>query len=312
MGLLTAVSIAVGLHLTATNPEAAYFVTPARAWEFGLGGLLALLPQRERSPAALRALLSWGGLAAIAVAAATYSGATPFPGVAALLPVLGACAVMRAGAPDHRLAPTPLLALRPVQALGTLSYSIYLWHWPLIVLAPFVLADVLHTTTLLTILMLSILLAWLSHRLVEEPVRSGAFLGRRPVGWTFVAAAAATAVVLGVTAQGTARAEARLDGELRLAAAQLAEDPRCFGAASRDPEQRCVNPRLRLRVTPTPAVARDLDNAPCTVIEKGPRLNVCEFGVARGAATETIALLGDSHASHWRAARARRAGAGCR
>ncbi len=302
MAALTAASLAVGLHLTAADPEAAYFVTPTRAWEFGLGGLHAQLPQRERSPPALRALLSWAGLVAIAVAVATYDGATPFPGLAALLPVLGACAVMRAGAPAHPLAPTALLRLRPVQALGDLSYSIYLWHWPLIVLAPFALGHEAHTETLVAILMLTILIAWLSHHLVEEPVRAGRLLARRPARVTFLTAAAATALVLAVSAQGANRAEARLAADLRLATAQLAEDPRCFGAASRDPEQRCVNPRLRLRVTPTPAVARDLDNAPCTIIEKGPRLNVCEFGVARGRATETIALLGDSHASHWRAA----------
>jgi peptidoglycan/LPS O-acetylase OafA/YrhL len=302
MGLFTAVSLALAVHLTAANPEAAYFVTPTRAWEFGLGGLLALLPQREESPAALRALLSWAGLVAIAVASATYTAATPFPGLAALLPVLGACAVMRAGAPAHRLAPTPALELRPVQLVGDLSYSIYLWHWPLIVLAPFVLADGLHTDTLLAILMLTILLAWLSKRLIEDPVRAGALLARRPARWTFAAAAAATALVLAVTAQGTSRAEARLADEARLTTAQLAESPRCFGAASRDPETRCENPRLRLRVTPTPAVARDLDNAPCTIIERGPRLNVCEFGTPRSRAVDTIALLGDSHASHWRAA----------
>jgi peptidoglycan/LPS O-acetylase OafA/YrhL len=78
------------------------------------------------------------GLTAIAVAAVTYSGATPFPGSAALLPVLGALAVIRAGTPDLRWAPTRAMRLAPVQYLGDVSYSVYLWHWPLIVLAPFV------------------------------------------------------------------------------------------------------------------------------------------------------------------------------
>ena len=67
----------------------------------------------------------------------SYSAATPFPGVAALLPVLGALAVIWAGAPSARWAPSGALCLRPVQLLGDISYSVYLWHWPLLILAPY-------------------------------------------------------------------------------------------------------------------------------------------------------------------------------
>ena len=128
MSLVTAFSFGYSLVETSTNPVGAYFVTPTRAWEFGAGGLLALAGARARpSPA-----LSWIGLAAIAASAFAFSVKTPFPGWAAAVPVLGALAVIYAGAPGR------VLALRPVQFLGDISYSVYLWHWPLIVLAPYV------------------------------------------------------------------------------------------------------------------------------------------------------------------------------
>jgi len=130
----TALSLLYSMLDTAADPAAAYFVTPTRAWELGAGALLALAGPFGRSPTFARAVLSWLGLAAIVVAALTYSGATPFPGYAALLPVLGALAVIRAGAPAWRLAPTRLMAFAPVQRLGDISYSVYLCHWPLIIL----------------------------------------------------------------------------------------------------------------------------------------------------------------------------------
>ena len=132
IGALTVASLAYSLHHTAANPAAAYFITPTRAWEFGVGGLLAMLPHVERPAGVKWAVLSWVGLAGIGVAAAFFSPDTPFPGYAALLPVLGALAVIAAGAPTGRWAPTRGLELPPVQYLGNVSYSVYLWHWPLL------------------------------------------------------------------------------------------------------------------------------------------------------------------------------------
>jgi hypothetical protein len=75
--------------------------------------------------------------------------------------------------------------------------------------------------------------------------------------------------------------------------------PPCFGAASRDPDVPCVNPRLERSVTPTPAEARRSPNAPCDRVQRRP-ITVCQFGVARDEAVATVALVGDSHAAHWR------------
>ena len=302
MALLTAVSFAYAIGYTPQNPSAAYFITPTRAWEFGLGGLLALLPGFERSPSAVRSALSWIGLGAIGLAAALYSPATPFPGYAAALPVLGAVAVMRAGAPAGRFAPTGLMSLRPVQFLGDASYSVYLWHWPLIVLAPFVLTDGLTTQTRIGLIMLTLVAAWLSKVFVEDPVRRSGFLSRRRLRWTFALALAGTAAMLAVSFGGTSQVQAKIHQQATQANAFLARAPSCFGAAARDAAHPCRDARLAKKVVPTPADARERPNAPCTITEKQGTVQVCAFGARAGKATGTIALVGDSHASHWRAA----------
>jgi peptidoglycan/LPS O-acetylase OafA/YrhL len=293
----TALSLVYSVVDTGADPAAAYFVTPTRAWELGAGALLALAGPFGRSPSAARAVLSWLGLTAIAVAALTYSGATPFPGHAALLPVLGALAVIRAGAPEWRLAPTRLMALAPVQRLGDISYSVYLWHWPLIVFAPFVIAaDGLPVK--LGIVALTLVLAALTKRFVEDPARTTPLLTARGAGWTFAAAGVATAAVLAVTAAAGSHVNDRLHAEERATARVLAAHPRCFGAAARE----CENPGLRDTVVPTPLQAAKRDNAPCDVIERAATVTVCAFGPRPAHATRSVALVGDSHAVHWRPA----------
>ena len=204
-------------------------------------------------------------MAAIAVAALRFSPTTPFPGVAALLPVLGAAAAIRAGLASRGL------AARPIQALGDHSYSIYLWHWPVLALAPFVTPG----KPRIALLAATLALAWLSKRLVEDPVRSA----RRAPAWAFCAA---TTAVLAVVAA----AAIHVDDELRMARhasrAVLEAPPRCFGAPARDPEHPCRDARLRLMVVPTPLEAHELRNPPCPVIERDGPLQVCTFGASHG------------------------------
>src|SRR3954463_15550718 len=89
--------------------------------------------------AALPIALRWAGAAAIAASAFSLSAASPFPGYLALLPVLGTVAVIAAGATGRRDPLTHVIERKPIQFLGDVSYSMYLWHWPGIVILPFLL-----------------------------------------------------------------------------------------------------------------------------------------------------------------------------
>ena len=213
----------------------------------------------------------------------------------------GALAVMRARTSEWRWAPTPVLKLAPMQFVGDVSYSIYLWHWPLLLLAPFVTHRAVHTDTRITVLMLTILAAWLTKVIVEDPVRSGRFLTLRPPRVTFAFAAAAIALVVAVTVDGNAQVRAQTRKAQRRSDAILAKKPSCFGAASRDPQHPCTNPRLRFTVVPTPLEAKQ-PGPHCRVAFHIERKQVCRFGVAKSKAKGTVALIGDSHAGHWRPA----------
>ncbi|HEX8085382.1 MAG TPA: acyltransferase family protein [Solirubrobacteraceae bacterium] len=277
LGAVTAASFAWSLHKTATDPAAAYFVTPARAWEFGVGGLLALAGGRRgpRVAAVWRRGASVAGLAAIAAACLAFDAGTAFPGIAALLPVLGATAVIAGRS----------LAFRPLEAIGDISYSVYLWHWPLIVLWP--------AADRVVLLAVTLALAWLSKAAIEDPIRR---VRVRPA-LVFGPAAACTAAVLLLASAGAAALDERVERDQVAMQRVLAKRPPCFGAAA--VARRCRSPRT---VVPTPIVAQDAPNAPCSPQAREGLLLPCVFGTPRQRARREIAIVGDSHASHWRAA----------
>ncbi|CAB4801041.1 MAG: acyltransferase family protein [Actinobacteria bacterium] len=190
-----------------------FYWLPARAWEFLAGALLAVAPiaLTRRAPF-LRAVLGWAGLAVLALGWFTFGDPEgSFPGYRALLPVLATSAVILGGAaaPDG---PVVLLGLRPFQWLGKRSYAIYLWHFPLLVLADAKWGP-LPAATRAALLVGAVLLAALTFVLVEHPVRSSVRLAARPayslaLGIALVATAVAASIGVGAgTDRSTANAE---------------------------------------------------------------------------------------------------------
>ncbi|HEX3965738.1 MAG TPA: acyltransferase family protein [Trebonia sp.] len=189
---LVVASLAYSVYDTATSPAQAYFVTTTRMWELGAGGLLALLPAGITERVARHGWLGWAGLAMIAASQFVLNGSTPFPGWIALLPVGGTLALIAGGSSRGRYSPWRLTSARPMTFLGDISYSVYLWHWPIIV---FWTAWRGHGPGLpdgIFIIVVSIALAWLTKVTVEDRIRLAPFFARHK--WRSVSTALAAVV----------------------------------------------------------------------------------------------------------------------
>lgn len=310
-------SLAYSIHATAADPSSAYFVTPTRVWELGVGGLVAILVAlRSRAsaepgvvgaqhggdggvaglPPVVRSVLAWVGFAAIGWAAWTYTDATPFPGSAALVPVLGTAFVIGAAASGAG-SPTQLLSSRPVQWLGDVSYSVYLWHWPIIVLLGHVAGErgVLDS---LAAVAATLVLAGLTKRFVEDRFRSHP--RGLPLWRPFAAAAVAMSVVVGMGVAQGAEVDRRQDDAREQVRAALSGNDPCFGAGALDPELDC-GPVQGDTIIPDPTqAAEDKSDAyadDCWVYRPFDDLTTCTYGDRD--ADVSIALVGNSHAGHW-------------
>ncbi|CAA2142382.1 acyltransferase family protein [Hyphomicrobium sp. ghe19] len=167
--LLFAGSLFLSMVRLADHPQSTFFLLPTRAWELLAGSILALGFVPKPASRLLRDAAGALGLLAIAIAVFGYTSKTPFPGLAALLPCLGAAAVIWAGQGENTSA--RLLAAGPLVALGLISYSLYLWHWPLIVFANLLNVEALTELQKLAVAGTSIALAALTWRFIEQPFR---------------------------------------------------------------------------------------------------------------------------------------------
>ena len=174
-------SYSYSIVFTASNAQSAYFSLFVRAWELALGGLIAVYsPQLQRIPPALAAAASWIGLVVILVASVTLTPASDYPGALVAIPTLAAGLVIAAGAAAPTWGVERLLRLEPFPFLALISFSLYLWHWPILEFA----AQHRGVTTLpvwdnVLLLVLSGVLATVTYRFFENPVRHAKFLFRR-------------------------------------------------------------------------------------------------------------------------------------
>ncbi|MBA8910877.1 MULTISPECIES: acyltransferase family protein [Aminobacter] len=267
LGVVVLVSFGVSALMTSESQPWAFYFSPLRAWEFAVGGLVSLVvAERWASGFRFSPVMGWTGIALIAVAYLSVSETDPFPGFIALLPVAGTAMLLLSGARKSAVGPASLLSLPPFQWTGKLSYSLYLWHWPVIVYATILWPD-LTLAGRLACLAVTVGLSFLSYRYVENPVRSNGWLS---AGSLRSLGLAALLTSLGVT--------------LSFGAAQIA-------ARSVGPEQKLIADSAARSSS-----ARQIDSA-CVASLEQTKPRSCSLGASKPQ--KTIVLFGDSHADHW-------------
>ncbi len=309
LSVLGVISFLFSDYLTSTGRSEAYFVTPGRVWEFVAGALVALAasnwflkpsrPGRLRLAGAAQAL----GYGMIGFAALTYGVETDFPGAAALVPVAGTLLVIASGPRSPLWSPNTVLSARPVQFLGDVSYSIYLWHWPLIIVAPDILNRNLTDVDKVGLLATSILLAAMTKRWVEDPGRTKLLAGsssRKVLGFT------AAAMVAVCVLSGTVIASSAIAQKSELAKLDSISGGPCYGAKSLDPTHSCELPFGPPEVENVGEDEAPWFDAPECRVHEDPIvvqdrtiLNDCDF-TGGGTASASVWLIGDSHAEQWK------------
>jgi peptidoglycan/LPS O-acetylase OafA/YrhL len=301
--VIIAASFALSVTQTSSDPTVAYFSPLTRAWELGIGALVAVGTSRLLTLGkSLGAALTWVGMAGIVYGAVAFNSHTPYPGSWVAIPVVGTALVIAGGAALPPGGAEWLLKRRPFQWFGKLSYSIYLWHWPLLVIA----AEAAGKSALpfhqnLVWLAVALVAAAISFRLVENPIRHAAF-GRHPrwgplgLGISLMALSVAVATVdlavhsqpapLGATGHGSATLSDAAAAEVDL--------------------RTVVRDSTQIHTLPA-----DLSPPLGTASWGGPppqcfpgtgqtTVPACTFGDR--TASRTMVIYGDSHAAMWFAA----------
>ena len=316
LAVAAAASLAADVVWTRTSPSWAFFSLPTRAWELAAGGLVALSIRHWRKlPPLPAAIVGWGGLALIALTCTQLGPGTPYPGTAALLPVLGTALVIGGGCVTGGLGAGRVLCRPAMRAIGRVSYSWYLWHWPVLLLMPQLLGEPAGLPARLTATAVSGGLAVITLHLVENPGRFAAAL-RRSVKASLAAAAGASAaaacacaLLLTVTpvpaGHGVAAPKANIvalppanvpevsprEATVRQAFAQVRD------AVAASAGLRAVPSNLDPPLAQAPADKAAVFVNGCVRSWREVGQNKCATGDI--ASPTTVALVGDSHAAMW-------------
>lgn len=295
MLLISFASFAWAASETANDPTVAYFSTFSRAWELGIGALIAVAaPFLEGIRRSTRNGLAWLGLVGLFISVILITEDSAFPAPWAALPVLSTALVIAAGTGHQGQYLWPL-ANRYARYIGDISYSLYLWHWPVAIL----LVAFLESGTFLyyaSALALSAGLAIGSYHFVEDPIRR---MGKRTRGreraarkYAGMAAVTLVAVVVcGIALDANSR---RVGSPFPSVAAQ--GDP-CRGAAALDPTAACDHSAIVTSLDPSvDAANEDEGNAFRCWADEGDEMQMCSYG-SEGASSKRVAIVGDSHAA---------------
>jgi len=302
-------SVTLSVILTHSLPAWAFFSLPTRAWELAIGALVALTAIGwRRLPAGWAALAGFAGLALIGWAAVNFDDRTPYPGTAALLPVFGTALVIIGGCATPIGGAGRLLAVSPMRAVGRLSYSWYLWHWPVLLFAPLIVGHPIGWLGRAAAVSGAFGLAVLTLRYVERPVRYATRLRHSPgrsmaLGSAITAAAVSAAVLLPIlvptpVGRGTPAAAALIrpaSGD-PLADAIAAVHAAVQASADQTAVPADLSPALDGAAADKPEAF--LDGCVRAWLEVG--VPDCVSGDPAGGTT--VALVGDSHAAMWQPA----------
>ena len=300
IGAVFAASFVYSVIDTLVNQVQAYFSLPARVWEFALGSLLALVVDRVRIRPWIAVLIGWAGVASIVACGIVMDVETAFPGAIALWPTLSGAAVILAAQHGGRLGVHRFLASRPLRKLGDISYGLYLWHWPVLVIA-LTWRDKDRAGWLLgtCAILLSLVLAWATITFVDRPWRAWKWPERRlRNGVVAVVACALVAVVPIGSVMTTIQTKTTV-----AEAKAVVNNP---GAAS-------LVPGYTDQASPTAQLLPLAQNLPndwfglpskCSADLKIPSSlqGNCLMNKAGSSASKTIVVVGDSHAEQWTAA----------
>ena len=305
LSLVFVTSLTFSVWFTAENQPVAYFATPARAWEFALGGLAAIAlrhPPQDRSR--VRWSLGWVGLGILLTTGLALQVSTVFPGYAALLPTGGALLILlsaRNGIPGGA---DSLLSTKTLVWLGGISYGIYLWHYPLLAFYRGERGTAVNgILSGIAIILTAIVLAYLTQRFVEKPLLT--FSRRSPKAKRTVVTGlliATLAVVAGSSALAGVRTSSpeqveeiqKVTDELSANAYGL--EP-CTGALAGPPTSTgpCGGHVVEEFVTPVNLIPSTQDSIPCVRAVDEDLLLVCSGGSTSATPRATALMIGDSH-----------------
>ena len=262
VAIITALSFLWSYSQTRTSPIWAFYSLPTRAWELGIGALLLFIPELQAVKRSGKSL-ALAALLAIFFGSSYFKDSTPFPGTAALIPVLAtALAIATIGHWPRIL--TEASHLRFVQWLGEISYPLYLWHWPLLVIPAVYFGRGLHIYERAICIIATLLLAHLTHRFIEEPLRHRQLPRKAIVRISTLATI--TSLLLGTAIYLTHTDQIQVGGGKSYSLSKILEKPKVY-------------------------------NDGCHVNNGETKSADCTYGV-RGAKTK-IVLFGDSHAAQW-------------
>ncbi len=296
LGVVIASSLTLSILQTASNPTVAFFSPWTRAWELALGGLIAVGSSLFSTlPARAATILTWSGLAAILFSGTAFTSQSAYPGWMVAVPVVGTAMTIAGGIPVPRGGAERLLGLGPFLWLGARSYSFYLWHWPILIIA----AESQNATALsfpvdLGLLAVALGVSVVSYAWIENPLRQSVFLRSRRrnsilLGLLLTATTLAATTLL-LQGHSVNSAERGLNGVTPGTDAQVAE----LVASSTRIQQIPVNAIPSLQ-----ASAHDFGapRGPCTPSVQQLTVPACMFGDLHGH--RTMVLFGDSHALMW-------------